>query len=44
MFDLIHVGHIKHFKEAKNGEFLVVSITADKFVNKGSVDQYLIKI
>jgi cytidyltransferase-related domain len=37
VFDLIHVGHIKHFKEAKkNGEFLVVSITADKFVNKGS--------
>ena len=37
VFDLIHVGHIKHFKEAKkNGEFLAVSITADKFVNKGS--------
>ena len=37
VFDLIHVGHIKHFKEAKkNGNFLVVSITADKFVNKGS--------
>jgi len=37
VFDLIHVGHIKHFKEAKkNGNFLVVSITSDKFVNKGS--------
>ena len=37
VFDLLHIGHIKHFKEAKkNGEFLVVSITADKFVNKGS--------
>ena len=37
VFDLIHIGHIKHFKEAKkNGDFLIVSITADKFVNKGS--------
>jgi len=37
VFDLIHVGHIKHFKEAKkNGKFLIVSITSDKFVNKGS--------
>ena len=36
VFDLIHIGHIKHFKEAKkNGEFLVVSLTADKYVNKG---------
>lgn len=37
VFDLIHIGHIKHFKEAKdNGDYLVVSITADKYVNKGS--------
>ncbi len=37
VFDLIHVGHIKHFKEAKEiGDFLVVSITSDKYVNKGS--------
>ena len=37
VFDLIHVGHIKHFREAKkNADFLVVSITADKYVNKGT--------
>ena len=37
VFDLIHIGHIKHFKEAKqNGDYLVVSITSDKNVNKGS--------
>ncbi len=37
VFDLIHVGHIKHFQEAKRiGDFLVVSITSDKYVNKGS--------
>ena len=37
VFDLIHIGHIKHFKEArKNGDYLIVSITSDKFVNKGS--------
>jgi rfaE bifunctional protein kinase chain/domain/rfaE bifunctional protein nucleotidyltransferase chain/domain len=37
VFDLLHVGHIKHFKEAKTfGDILVVSITPDEFVNKGS--------
>jgi rfaE bifunctional protein kinase chain/domain/rfaE bifunctional protein nucleotidyltransferase chain/domain len=36
VFDLLHVGHIKHFKEAKTfGDVLVVSITPDEFVHKG---------
>jgi rfaE bifunctional protein kinase chain/domain/rfaE bifunctional protein nucleotidyltransferase chain/domain len=36
VFDLLHIGHIKHFEEAKTfGEILVVSITPDQFVNKG---------
>jgi rfaE bifunctional protein kinase chain/domain/rfaE bifunctional protein nucleotidyltransferase chain/domain len=36
VFDLLHVGHIKHLHHAKKmGDILVVSITADKFVNKG---------
>jgi rfaE bifunctional protein kinase chain/domain/rfaE bifunctional protein nucleotidyltransferase chain/domain len=36
VFDLLHVGHIKHFHEAKTfGHILVVSITPDEFVNKG---------
>ncbi len=36
VFDLLHVGHIRHFEKAKTlGDILVVSITADKFVNKG---------
>ncbi len=36
VFDLLHLGHIKHFEEAKNfGDILVVSITPDQFVNKG---------
>ena len=36
VFDLLHLGHIKHFKSAKKfGDYLVVSITANKFVNKG---------
>ncbi len=35
-FDLIHPGHIIHFEEAKAlGDRLVVSITAEKDVNKG---------
>ena len=36
VFDLLHIGHINHFKEAKSlGDILFVSITADKFINKG---------
>lgn len=36
VFDLLHIGHIKHFMEAKTlGDILVVSITPDEFVNKG---------
>mgnify|MGYP001408793413 CR=1 FL=1 len=36
VFDLLHVGHIKHLKKAKEqGDKLVVTITSDKYVNKG---------
>jgi rfaE bifunctional protein kinase chain/domain/rfaE bifunctional protein nucleotidyltransferase chain/domain len=36
VFDLLHIGHIKHLQHAKNfGDILVISITADRFVNKG---------
>jgi len=36
VFDLLHIGHIKHFEEAKSfGDALVVTITTDEFVNKG---------
>ena len=36
VFDLLHLGHIKHFESAKkNADYLIVSITSDKFVNKG---------
>ena len=35
-FDLIHVGHMKHFLSAKSmGDILVVAVTSDKYVNKG---------
>ena len=35
-FDLVHPGHIAHFEEAKAlGDVLVVTITGEKFVNKG---------
>ena len=34
-FDLIHVGHLIHFEEAKaQGEVLVVTVTADEFITK----------
>jgi len=35
-FDLMHPGHIKHFQAAKKmGDVLVVTVTPDKFVDKG---------
>ena len=35
-FDLIHPGHLFHFEEAKaKGDFLVVTVTAGRFVKKG---------
>ena len=36
VFDLVHLGHIEHFKSAKNfGDYLIVSLTQDKFIKKG---------
>jgi len=35
-FDVFHVGHLRHLEEAKSfGDMLVVTITPDRFVNKG---------
>ncbi|HQU45628.1 MAG TPA: adenylyltransferase/cytidyltransferase family protein, partial [Pirellulales bacterium] len=36
VFDLLHVGHLRHFQQAKKlGDVLVVTLTPDEFVNKG---------
>ncbi|MDO8607013.1 MAG: PfkB family carbohydrate kinase [Phaeospirillum sp.] len=36
VFDLLHLGHVRHLEQAKSkGTRLIVTITADKFVNKG---------
>jgi rfaE bifunctional protein kinase chain/domain/rfaE bifunctional protein nucleotidyltransferase chain/domain len=36
VFDLLHVGHVRHFEEAREqGDVLVVTLTADAYVNKG---------
>ena len=36
VFDLLHIGHIKHFEDAKKfGDMLIVTITQDKYVHKG---------
>ncbi len=36
VFDLLHIGHINHFHEAKDhGDILVVTVTSDQYVNKG---------
>ncbi len=35
VFDVVHLGHINHFRAAKNfGDFLIVSLTRDKFIKK----------
>src|SRR5712691_2852150 len=36
VFDLMHPGHVLHLKAARaHGDLLVVTVTADQFVNKG---------
>jgi rfaE bifunctional protein nucleotidyltransferase chain/domain len=36
-FDLCHVGHTIHLKQAKSlGDILIVTVTADQYVNKGN--------
>lgn len=36
VFDVLHSGHLAYFQAAKRyGDWLVVSVTADRFVNKG---------
>jgi len=36
VFDYLHIGHLRYFKQCKkHAEILIVSVTADKYVNKG---------
>ena len=36
VFDLLHPGHIRHFEASKReGDILIVTVTEDKYVNKG---------
>jgi rfaE bifunctional protein kinase chain/domain/rfaE bifunctional protein nucleotidyltransferase chain/domain len=36
VFDLLHLGHIKHLKSAKSlGDYLIVSVTSNRFIKKG---------
>lgn len=36
VFDPMHIGHIRHFEQAKSlGDILVVTVTPDQYVNKG---------
>jgi cytidyltransferase-like protein len=41
VFDLLHYGHLQHFDFAKNNcDVLVISLTNDRFVNKGPRQPY----
>lgn len=36
VFDLLHLGHVRHLEEARShGDALIVTLTADAYVNKG---------
>lgn len=36
VFDLLHLGHVRHLEAARReGSLLIVTLTADRFVNKG---------
>ncbi|MFQ5737788.1 MAG: PfkB family carbohydrate kinase [Acidobacteriota bacterium] len=36
VFDLMHIGHVRHLQQARRmGDVLVVTVTPDRFVNKG---------
>lgn len=36
VFDLLHIGHVRHFQKAREfGDALIVTLTPDEFVNKG---------
>lgn len=36
VFDLLHLGHVRHLKQARShGTLLLVTVTPDRFVNKG---------
>tara|TARA_E500000178_G_scaffold343365_1_gene390067 strand:+ start:13047 stop:14555 length:1509 start_codon:yes stop_codon:yes gene_type:complete len=40
-FDIVHIGHINHFKEAKKfGDILIVSLTDDLYIRKGPNQPY----
>ena len=35
-FDLLHLGHVRHLEKARQlGDMLIVTVTADEFINKG---------
>lgn len=45
VFDLLHIGHIKHLHQAKSlADILVVTITADSYVNKGPDRPYFTEL
>lgn len=36
VFDLLHMGHVRHLNQAKShGDLLILTLTADRYVNKG---------
>jgi rfaE bifunctional protein nucleotidyltransferase chain/domain len=36
VFDLVHLGHVRHILAARNeADVVIVTVTADRFVNKG---------
>ena len=44
VFDLLHMGHVRHLEEVRrHATRLIVSVTPDRFVNKGPGGRFLMK-
>ena len=43
VFDLLHIGHIKHFRKQRKWRYTNSTITPDKYVNKDLEDLLLMK-
>lgn len=44
VFDIVHAGHLEYFRIARaHGDTLFVSVTADRYVNKGPNRPLLVK-
>ena len=44
VFDVFHIGHLKHLEVKQNADILIVSITSDSTLEKGHLGHIFLKI